>query len=130
MSKKPEEKLPPLEQGLLTAMRALDNQVARAMQRSPAEREEHGVQKWEPFDVRIERVCGVVLNALGDEEIQLDSLLIMAQAMAKSLGLLVDDLGHDGLGEVRSTYCAAALEAVSNDVTRALRLLKGTNEVM
>jgi len=42
--KKP--KAPPLEQGLLTAMKAIDNQIAREMQRSPAEREAPGMQKW------------------------------------------------------------------------------------
>ncbi|MCB0359421.1 MAG: hypothetical protein KDD44_07285, partial [Bdellovibrionales bacterium] len=68
----------PLVRGLRMAMQALDRQVARAMQRDPAERDVHGVQKWEPLQERIERVSSFLLNSLGEQEIQLDSLLVLA----------------------------------------------------
>ncbi len=126
---KAERQLPPLEQGLLTAMRALDNQIARAMQRSPSEREAHGVQKWEPIATRVENVCAFVLNSLGDEDVTLDSLLVLSQAMAKSLALVVDDLGLEGLGEIRSGYVSSALESIAEDASRTLRGLTGGAEV-
>ena len=99
----------PLDDGLIAAMQAIDNQIARAVSsRSPAEREEHGVQKWEPMDTRIENVTVLVMNALGENSIQLDSVLVLAQAMLKSLQLVAEDLGEDGLGKVRSGYCRSA----------------------
>ena len=126
---KAERQLPPLEQGLLTAMRALDNQIARAMQRSPSEREVHGVQKWEPISTRVENVCAFVLNSLGDEDVTLDSLLVLSQAMAKSLALVVDDLGAEGLGAMRTGYVSSALERIADDASRTLRGLSGGVEV-
>jgi hypothetical protein len=127
---KNEEKLPPLEEGLQMAMRALDNQIARAMERTPAEREVHGVQKWEPLSQRVERVCVYVMNALGDKDIQLDSLLVLAQAFPKALALLVDDLGEEGLGKLRTAYCLSALEQIALDAERGRSLLKGQIELM
>ena len=73
MSSKKIEKLPPLEHGLLAALKALDQQVAREMQRSPAQREAHGVQKWEPYNKRIESVASTIMDAFADNEITLDS---------------------------------------------------------
>ena len=52
MTKK-EQKTPPLEAGIVQAMQALDRQIARRMERSPGEREEKGVQKWDPFSEKI-----------------------------------------------------------------------------
>ena len=122
MSKNP-EKAPPLEQGLITAMQAIDNQIAREMLRSPSELDEHGVQKWEPFMKRIESVSVLVLNALGEQEIQLDSILVLAQALSKSLQLVIEDLGQEGLGNVRTDYCLSALDKISKDMHRALQFL-------
>ena len=106
----------PLELGLRQALQALDNQIAREMQRSPADRETHGVLKWEPIESRIERVSAYLLSIFG-EEIQLDSLMVLAQALVKTLALVVEDCGAEGLGEVRSRYIERAAEAVIRDAT-------------
>ncbi len=71
--------------GLIQALQAIDSQVARAMQRSPAERELHGVQKWQPYSERIERIAAQVIDALNDGEIALDSLLVVSQALVRRL---------------------------------------------
>jgi len=106
-------------------MQALDRQVMREMQRSPEERELHGVQKWEPINRRVELVAAFVMNALGDDEVGLDSLLIMAQAFPKALRLVMEDLGEDGLGGVRAAYCREAMEAIRDDAERAKSLTGG-----
>ncbi|MFN8389054.1 MAG: hypothetical protein U0136_02040 [Bdellovibrionota bacterium] len=129
MTKK-EAKIPPLEEGLLRAMQALDNQIARAMERTPAEREAHGVQKWEPITERIERVCVFLMNALGDDEVKLDSLVILSQAFAKALTLVTDDLGEEGLGKLRTAYCLNAFEQIAADAERGRAALKHDAELM
>ena len=113
----------PLEEHLLAVLRALDNQVAREMQRSPAEREEHGVQKWEPYAKRIEKLCALALDAFGEGKCGLDGVLIMGQAMAKILRILTEELAREGLGEVRAAYCAAALQAIERDARHGLSAL-------
>jgi len=123
------EKLPPLEQALLDAMQALDIQIAREMQRSPAERTEQGVQKWEPINKRVERVTAFVLNALGEQDAQLDSLLVLSQAMAKALRMATEDLGEQGLGKVRTGYCLGAFEAIEKDAYDGQRLLRPEPEL-
>src|SRR5689334_11784334 len=100
MNKK-EQKRSPLEEGLMTALTALDNQIAREMQRSPEQLSAHGVQKWEAYSKRVELVTTHLLDGLGSEEIQLDSLLVLAQAAAKALSFTIQDLGQEGLGKVR-----------------------------
>lgn len=121
-----QEKLTPLEEGLLTAMRALDNQIMKEVgKRSPADLETRGVQKWEPYQTRVERVCSFVLDALGTEQLKLDSLLVMSQAMVKTLELVVDELGPDGLGQIRTGYCTSALEQITKDAERGLQAIKG-----
>lgn len=123
-------KLPPLEEGILMAMRAIDNQIAREMQRSPEDLERQGVQKWEPINSRIELVASYVLNLLGEEAIGLDSLLVMAQAMTKSLELVTQDLSTEGLGKVRTGYCVGAFESISASAFKALSSLKGEPEMV
>ncbi len=120
MTKKDKNSLPPLENGLLTAMKAIDNQIAREMQRNPAQRDEYGVQKWEPFQRKIEQMTSFLLNCLGDTEVDLDSLLIMSQAMTKALAMAIEDLGIDGLGKIRTDYCVAAMESIERDALNAL----------
>jgi hypothetical protein len=112
-----------LEQGLLQAMKAIDNQVARAMQRSPAAREVHGVQKWEPYNTRVESVTAFLLEELGDTSITLDSLLVFSQAFTKALQLVVSDLGREGLGEMRASYCLDAMEKVERDAQEVVASL-------
>jgi hypothetical protein len=118
------EQLGKLEQGLLQAMRAIDNQIARAMQRTPAEREVHGVQKWEPYAVRVEHITAVLLEELGDNTVSLDSLLVLVQAFSKALQLTVGDLDQGGLGALRSAYCLDAMEKVQRDAQEVIGRLR------
>ena len=118
-----------LEDGLITALRAIDNQVAREMQRSPADRELHGVQKWQPFEKRVESISLLLLDAIADQEINLDSLLVMSQALSKALSLLTQDLGVSGLGTVRTEYCLQAANAISRDAFKITDTLKSRSEL-
>lgn len=106
-------------------MQAIDNQIAREMQRTPAELEAHGVQKWEPYAKRIELVSAFTLTALGEEQISLDAVLVLTQALAKTLQLVVEDLGTDGLGKVRTSYCVSAADVLSRTAHEIQTRLKG-----
>jgi len=108
----------PLEAALLKAMQSIDNQIAREMQRTPAEREVHGAQKWKPFDTRIENIAAFVLNALGDDSAKLDSVLVLSQAFTKALRLAMEDLGSDGLGKIRTEYCSQTMERIQQDAEK------------
>lgn len=119
------DSLPPLEAGILTALRAIDNQVARELQRSPSELSQHGVQKWEPFQKRVESISSFIIECLGERRVDLDGILVLSQALTKTLALLIDDLGEKGLGKVRTGYCIGALETIQKDAERTLRTLKG-----
>jgi hypothetical protein len=111
------------EEGLLQAMKAIDNQVARALQRTPAEQEVLGVQKWEPYENRVEHLTAFILNELGDGAVTFDSVIVLAQAFTKALRFAVDDLGADGLGQMRSAYCQDAMEKIERDARAALQTL-------
>lgn len=118
------EKLAPLEEGLLKAMRAIDNQIAREMQRTPAERDLHGVNKTKPYDDRLERVATFILDSLGENQICLDSLLVLSRAMVKVLRLVSEDLGEEGLGEVRTEYCFRAFDEILGEAEKGRRSLR------
>ena len=118
------EKRPPLEDGLIVAMQALDAQIAREMQRSPAALERHGVQKWEPIAKRVELVTVLVIDAINSQETELTSVLVLAQAFTKAINLLVQDLGQAGLGQVRSSYTLETMKQIVADAERASDLLK------
>lgn len=120
----------PLEDGLLVAMQAIDKQISREMQRTPREREEKGVQKWEPFQTRIERIAALVIDSLGDDSITIDPVLVLSQAYTKCLQLIISDLERDGLGEVRASYCITAMENISLDADKALRMLRGSTDLV
>ena len=124
-----QDKRSPFEETLVKVLSAIDTQVAREMQRTPAERELHGVQKWEPYQKRVELIVSMVLNSLGDQEISLDAVLVFAQAMSKTLLLAVEDLGADGLGKVRTGYCEAAMQNISQDASRGLQMLRQGGEL-
>ena len=119
-----EEKLSALEEALLRAMNAIDNQIAREMQRYPEQVERQGVQKWEPHSKRVELISSFLMNSLGDQNINMDSLLVLAQATTKALALVVSDLGEEGLGKVRSDYCRVAMDNISSDARRAVQSLR------
>ena len=125
MSEK-KEQLPKLETGLLTAMQAIDRQVSRELQRTPAEREEHGVQKWEPFQKRIEAIASMMIEKFGDGEVTLDSFVVLAQATTKALSIVAEDLGVDGLGDIRARYCRTSFETIARDMRKGLELLEAT----
>lgn len=118
------ERLGKLEEGLLQVMQSIDNQIARAMQRTPADREVHGVQKWEPYETRVENLTAFILNQLGDDAASLDSLFVLSQAFTKALRLASEDLGHEGLGAVRTAYCVDTMEKIQDDAARALNELR------
>ena len=112
-------KPPPLETGLLMAMQALDNQISREVnQRDPSAREVHGVQKWAPIDKRVERVSSLIMDSLGDNEITLDSILVLSQSFVKSLCLISSELGEEGLGEVRVEYVKEAIRRIGIELER------------
>jgi len=118
------ENIGKLEEGLIQAMRAIDNQIARAMQRSPSERDVQGVQKWEPYETRVEHVAAFIINQLGDESVNLDGVIVLAQAFTKALCILANDLGTDGLGELRTAYCLDAVDKIERDAHRVKRDLE------
>ena len=115
MSKKDSTKGVTLNDGLLAAMKALDNQIARRMQRNPEQKEVHGVQKWEPQAEKVEEVTAFILESFGAQKVDLDSILVLSQAFTKSLYLLSEELGQEGLGELRANYCKSAFEIISRD---------------
>ncbi|NMC64383.1 MAG: hypothetical protein GYA55_14560 [SAR324 cluster bacterium] len=119
--------LPPLEQGLNMAMKALDNQIARMMQRNPNELEKHGAQKWEPFQQKTESLSAFLLEALGNRQVELDSLLVFAQAFSKALAMYAQEMEEEGLGKIRSLYCRSALENIMKNIEHALRLFDPDN---
>lgn len=129
MSKKPDQKeLTPGEEGLLRALKAIDQQILREVStRTPAEVERHGQRKWEAFDSRVEQVCSFVLNALGDNDVQLDGVLVLAQGLTKALSFVAEDLGEDGLGKTRSEYLRVAADKIERD-TDNLRLALKSGE--
>ena len=112
------QKYTKLEEGLLQCMRALDKQVSRELQRTPTELETKGTRKWEPLENRVETVAAFLVQSLGEQAIELDSILIMAQALSKTLCLVVEDLGEKGLGKVRTEYCLSAGENIKRDSER------------
>lgn len=125
------EKLAPLEAGLLAAMRALDNQITREIEkRTPEELEAKRLEKWEPIDKRVERVSAFVLDHFGDETVKLDSVLVLTQAFAKCLQIICTDLGDEGLGKTRSAYCKHAWKHIERDTEHALRILEKGGELM
>ena len=123
------EKLTPLDEGLLKALRAIDNQISREMQRTPAELEKLGVQKWEPFNKRIENIAAFLIDNISEQHIQLDSLVVLSQALAKVMKIFAEDMGEDGLGKMRSAYLRWAMENLSRDAYESLRALGAQGEL-
>ena len=91
----------------------------REMQRDAKSKDKHGVQKWEPFQSRVERLCSFLLNSLGEQTIDLDGIIVLAQTFSKTLSLACADLGEDGLGKVRAQYVRATFENIERDAKNA-----------
>lgn len=125
---KQEREISPMEEGLLRAMQAIDKQVAQELQRPTANADIHGVQKWEPYQKRIEFFSSFLLQSMEEGSIKLDSIFVMAQALAKSLSLALDDAGSAGLDKSRAEYAAASLAAIEKDCFRAGRALRSEEE--
>ena len=119
-----------LEESILTAMKALDNQISREMQRSPSQRELHGVQKWQPYQTRIENTCAFILDNFGEEVVGLDSLIVLSQTYVKALKLIAEDLGEDGLGKVRSGYVLEAMRAILHDAQSVIDDMADRHELV
>jgi len=113
MTKASAQKLPPLQAGLVTALAAIDNQIARDLQRSPEKLEQAGVQKWAIYERKIEEVTKLLLDELENQTVELDGLIVLLSAMAKSLQLLIEDLGPAGLGNLRTQYCLKVLNDIA-----------------
>jgi hypothetical protein len=121
--KEQKSKLPVLEASLIEALKSLDSQIAREMQRDVKQTEKHGVQKWEPFQNRIEKLSSFLLNCLGEQKIDLDGIIVLTQTFSKVLALVTEDLGSDGLGKIRSDYIRSTFENISRDAENSRRTL-------
>lgn len=119
-----------LESGLLSALCALDSQVARALNKTPEERETYGLEKWEIYQAKLEQLTGFLLDCFSEQQVQLDSLLVLSQATAKALSMITEDLGESGLGKTRSRYVLKAAESMERDATQIIRRIKGDPGLM
>ena len=108
-----------LEENLLNTLRAFDNQILRALQREPSKRDSEGVQKWQIYQNKIEDCCSFLLNSVGDRQIDLDGLIILTQALSKTLNLICEDLGAEGLGKLRTDYIKSTFDKISRDAQDA-----------
>lgn len=113
------------EQHLIDCLKSFDSQIAREMQRSPSQLEKQGVQKWTPYQRHIERLSAVLISSLGEQQVDLDSLIVMSQAFAKTLRLVCEDLEDAGLGRLRAAYCKAAFEEILEDARRGKEVFEG-----
>lgn len=123
------EKLPPLEGGISQLLTAITSQIARELQRSPHEREQEGVRKWKPIEARTEIVTMKALEVVATGQADLDALLVSSQSFVKALMVYVEELGRDGLGQVRREYCRDALEKIQRDVRCGLEVVGEGNEL-
>ena len=120
--------LPPLQGGLLVTLSSLDNQIAREMQRTPKELAAQGVQKWEPIAKRIEMITVFLLEQFSRQKFGLEALLVLTQAGTKALRMIVEEVGTEGLGQVRTGYVTKALESLEEDSRKGLELLVDPQE--
>ncbi len=110
----------PMQQGLLMAMSALDRQVSRDVtQRSTPEQDALGVGRCSAINLRVELVSSFIIDAFADGQVNLDSLLILAQAMTKTLGILGSELGEETMGKMRTDCCLDAFRQIIADAERA-----------
>ncbi len=115
---------------LVKALKGVDTQIAREMQRTPVERELHGVQKWEPMRKRIESISVSLIDNFNDQTVNLEAILVLSSALTKALSLIVQDLGVEGLGKIRVNYCRDLFEQIERDITHAETSLHvGTDEL-
>jgi hypothetical protein len=123
------EKLPLLDESLIRALELIDSQIARAMERTPEEREVGGVQKWKPMEERVERLSTLLLDHFGDR-VQLDSVVVLSQVFIKVLSILCQEMGTEGLGEIRSIYVQDALRKLEIELQRSSCVFKPDQGVL
>lgn len=130
MNNKQKSGIGPLEEGLLQALRAIDNQILRETQRDALGRESHGVGKDDAIERRVENVSSWFLDTFSDDRVKLEALLVLSRASTKAISLLARDLGSDGLGTMRTRYCLQSLEDLERDVRLAEEGLgQGTHDL-
>lgn len=121
MSQSSPQKEPPLETGLRLVLHALENQIHRRLQRDERVK---GVKKWEPLQEKVEELTGLILDIISGDEIMLETLLVSAQAFPKALRILCDDLGVEGLGEMRTAYMREGLDSIQRECFHAMQAVK------
>jgi hypothetical protein len=98
-------KQPPLESGLMQAMTALDKQITREISsRDPQRTQTRGASARPAQEERAEQVTTFVIDLFASHTVRLDSILVLSEALTHSLQLISEELGQEGLGEVRSAY--------------------------
>ena len=92
-----------ISEHLLQLCNAIDQQVARELQRDPVERQEHGVSKQEPYRKRREMLSLSLLEAFSTGAVNIDGMLVVTESLAKTLEVITEELGSEGLGKYRSS---------------------------
>ena len=106
---------------LIEVLSSLEKQIARAANRkTELEVAESGFGKENIHSDKIERITGSIITSFEDNEIGLDSVLVLTQALLKSLRFISEDLNNEDLGEVRTELINTTINAVDRD----LQLLK------
>lgn len=114
----------PLEAGLLMSLQAIENQISREVaNRNQEQLAQHGVKRWESFDKRIENITSYLLNSLGENNVSLDSIQVLAQALVKTLAISVEDLQESGLGKLRTSYFVEATARIERDCDLVKQIL-------
>ncbi len=123
-------KTPILDESLIKALEAIDNQIRRTVDsRTPSDRAVAGVQKWKPYEDRIERLTTLLLDNFGTN-VGLDSILVLSQVMIKSLTIVTEDLGEDGLGKLKSTYVRDTINNLEIELERLKRIFKEDEAIL
>lgn len=124
-----DQKLPLLDESLLRALELIDSQISRAMERTPAQREESGVQKWKPLEERVEKLSTLILDNFG-ERVELDSVVVLTQVFTKVLSIICQELGEEGLGTMRSEYVKNTLSLLDIEIQRAGVVFKTNTDLL
>jgi hypothetical protein len=112
------------DEALLRALACLQSQLERELQRNPAERDVLGVSKWEPITKRIEDTAGLLLDGFAEERVFIEPLLILSHALVKAINVIVQELGPEGLGKVRTDYILKVFNLVSTECNLIIERLK------
>lgn len=124
---KPKE--PPLESSLRKALESIDHQLAREFSsRSPETYQELGVSKSEPMQERVERIASFLIQEFGNNQIQLEGVSVLAEAVVKVLNIISHDLDPQEIGRVRSALILRTLERIASDSQRAISYLSQSDE--